>query len=204
MTMTNKPFSQASENNKAPILAILKNVFADSTHILEIGSGTGQHALFFAQHLPHLLWQTSDLLSNHQGINMWLDESTLTNVQPPILLDLNETWPNTANDLPFDGVYSANTLHIISWPLVVKFFKGLSQNLMLGANVCLYGPFKYQDEFTSASNADFDLWLKERDSNSGIRDLEDILLLADSAGLKLTEDYKMPANNQLLHFEKVQ
>jgi len=202
--MTNKPYSQASENNKKPILAILEDIFADNKHILEIGSGTGQHAVFFAQNLPHLLWQTSDLLSNHQGINMWLDESTLTNVQPPILLDLNEAWPTPTNNLPIDGVFSANTLHIISWSLVVKLFEGLSQNLSLGGKACFYGPFKYQDAFTTDSNAEFDSWLKDRDGNSGIRDIEDVLLLADSVGLKLIKDHQMPANNQLLHFEKVQ
>ncbi|RBW47675.1 methylase [Psychromonas sp. B3M02] len=201
--MTNKPYSQASENNKTPILAILKEVFADKKQILEIGSGTGQHAIFFAQHLPHLLWQTSDLIIHHQGIKMWLDECTLSNVQPPILLDLHHDWPTPTNHIPLDGVYTANTLHIISWSLVIKFFEGISTNLPVAGKVCIYGPFKYQGEFTSDSNADFDLWLKERDSHSGIRDIEDILLLADSAGLKLIEDYKMPANNQLLYFEKI-
>jgi cyclopropane fatty-acyl-phospholipid synthase-like methyltransferase len=196
----NKPFSQACENNKQPILAILTNVFSKNTHVLEIGSGTGQHATYFGQHLPHLTWQTSDLPVNHPGIHSWLSEVALTNVLKPIVIDLNETWPigNTA----IDAIYTANTLHIISWALVVKFFEGIADNLQPGANVCIYGPFNYQGKFTSESNANFDLWLKERDKNSGIRDIEAILTLASSAGLNLIDDHTMPANNRLLVFKK--
>ncbi|PKG37413.1 DUF938 domain-containing protein [Psychromonas sp. Urea-02u-13] len=200
--MNNKPFSQACENNKQPILDILSTVFATSQHVLEIGSGTGQHALFFAPQLTHLTWQTSDLLVNHQGINRWLDESTSDNIERPLVLDLNENWPVPNQHLPVDAVYSANTLHIISWPLVVKFFQGLAQNLPAEASVCIYGPFKYQGNFTSQSNASFDQSLKTRDINSGIRDIEAILLLADDAGLQLINDFVMPANNQLLVFSK--
>lgn len=195
-------FSQACENNKRPILNILSKVFSNTNHVLEIGSGTGQHAVFFGQHLPYLTWQTSDLLINHPGINSWLDEETLTNVERPIVIDLNETWPMPTNNQHVDGLYTANTLHIISWPLVVKFFEGLAQNLTSGANICIYGPFKYQGKFTSESNASFDLWLKDRDINSGIRDIEAILLLANSAGLNLVDDHVMPANNRLLVFSK--
>jgi len=201
--MTNKPYSQASENNKHPILDILSPLFASRKHVLEIGSGTGQHAIFFAQHLPHLTWQTSDLAINHPGINLWLDESTLTNVEKPIVVDLNHDWPVANNKLQVDAVYTANTLHIISWPLVVKFFAGIAQNLSAQGSVCIYGPFKYKGEFTSESNADFDQWLKDRDQNSGVRDIEAILLLAHAAGLELINDHPMPANNQLLCFQKI-
>jgi hypothetical protein len=200
--MMNKPFSQACENNKRPILNILSKVFSESEHILEIGSGTGQHAVFFGQHLPHLTWQTSDLPINHQGINLWLDETALANVQKPIVIDLNKAWPMPKNNPQVDGLYTANTLHIISWPLVVKFFEAITQNLAAKAQVCIYGPFKYQEKYTSESNANFDLWLKDRDIDSGIRDIEAILLLANSAGLTLIADHVMPANNQLLVFSK--
>jgi len=198
----NQPFSQACENNKRPILSILSKAFTHSKHVLEIGSGTGQHAVFFGQQLPYLTWQTSDLLSNHQGINMWLDEAALKNVQKPIVIDLNKAWLMPENNLRVDGLYTANTLHIISWPLVVKFFDGISQYLSAQAKVCIYGPFNYQGEFTSESNANFDQWLKERDVNSGIRDIEAILILANSAGLDLIDDHEMPANNRLLVFSK--
>lgn len=200
--MINKPYSQASENNKHPILSILTTLFSTNKHILEIGSGTGQHAVFFGQHFPHLTWQTSDLTINHDGINMWLNDTPLANVQAPIVVDLNENWPIPNHQLPVDGIYTANTLHIISWPLVIKFFEGIAKNVSIGGHICIYGPFKYQGEFTSDSNANFDLWLKERDVNSGIRDIEAILSLANAAGLNLIEDHVMPANNQLLFFKK--
>ena len=200
--MMNKPFSQACENNKRPILNILSKVFSQNKHVIEIGSGTGQHAVFFGQHLAHLTWQTSDLPVNHQGINLWLDETALSNVQKPIVIDLNKAWPMPVNNPQVDGLYTANTLHIISWPLVVKFFEGIAQNLAPKAMVCIYGPFKYQGKYTSESNANFDLWLKDRDIDSGIRDMEAILLLANSAGLTLINDHVMPANNQLLVFSK--
>lgn len=200
--MNNKPYSQASENNKHPILQKITTHFAENKHILEIGSGTGQHAVFFAQHLPHLTWQTSDLLINHEGINQWLDEGALMNVKKPIVVDLHEQWPVPNAALSLDGIYTANTLHIISWSLVVKFFEGVAQNLSVGGKLCIYGPFKYGGEYTSDSNASFDQWLKDRDSHSGIRDIEALLLLATSAGLDLINDHAMPANNQLLHFKK--
>jgi cyclopropane fatty-acyl-phospholipid synthase-like methyltransferase len=200
--MMNKPFSQACENNKRPILNLLSKVFSENKHVLEIGSGTGQHAVFFGQHLPHVTWQTSDLSVNHQGINLWLTEADLSNVQKPIAIDLNKAWPMPKNNSQVDGLYTANTLHIISWPLVVKFFEGIAQNIAAKAIVCIYGPFKYQGKYTSESNANFDLWLKDRDIDSGIRDMEAILLLADSSGLTLIADHAMPANNQLLVFSK--
>lgn len=198
----NKPFSQACENNKRSISDILVKVFSSTKHVLEIGSGTGQHAVFLGHQLPHLTWQTSDLSINHQGINLWLDEAALANVQKPLVVDLNNAWPMAKNNLQLDGLYTANTLHIISWPLVVKFFNGIAQNMAAGASVCIYGPFNYQGKFTSESNANFDLWLKGRDINSGIRDIEAILLLANSAGLNLIDDHAMPANNRLLVFSK--
>jgi len=200
--MIDKPFSQACENNKAPILNVLKKAFSTATHVLEIGSGTGQHATFFGPNLPELTWQTSDLLTNHLGINTWLDETNPHNVQRPIVIDLNESWPTPTLNLPLDGLYTANTLHIISWPLVIKFFEGIANNLSSNANVCIYGPFNYQGQYTSESNANFDIWLKENDIKSGIRDIEAILLLAESAGLTLTSDHAMPANNRLLVFTK--
>lgn len=212
--MMNKPFSQACENNKRPILNILSKAFSHTEHVLEIGSGTGQHAAFFGQQLAHLTWQTSDLLINHQGINAWLDEQALTNTRRPIVIDLKVNWPlakpetnqepkqNDNKYQSFDGLYTANTLHIISWPLVVKFFSGIAENLASQAKICIYGPFKYQGTFTSDSNANFDNWLKERDSQSGIRDIEAILALAETAGLKLIDDHEMPANNRLLVFSK--
>ncbi|TYK67323.1 DUF938 domain-containing protein [Colwellia echini] len=203
----NKPFSQACENNKQPILSVLNKTFANTRHVLEIGSGTGQHAAYFSQQLPHLTWQTSDLIINHPSINLWLDELKESNARRPIEIDLagssaNNTWQQLSAEQTIDGLFTANTLHIISWPLVVKFFEGISKNLSVNSHVCIYGPFNYQGKFTSESNANFDLWLKSRDINSGIRNIEDILKLATSADLELIKDHTMPANNRLLEFIK--
>ena len=198
-----KPFSQACENNKQPILALLKEVFSQTNNVLELGSGSGQHAVYFSQNLTQLTWQTSDLSVNHQGINLWIDESSSTNLQRPIEVDLNHSWQLPKRLIALDGIYTANTLHIVSWSLVIKFFEGVAEHLAEHGTLCIYGPFNYQGNFTSDSNANFDLWLKARDENSGIRDIEAILELATSADLKLISDNTMPANNRLLVFKKL-
>lgn len=197
----NKPFSQACENNKQAILSILDKTFKHSKHVLEIGSGTGQHAVYFGKNLSQLTWQTSDLPINHQGINLWINEASLNNVLKPINVDLNL---NEQIELPsnIDALYTANTLHIVSWPLVINFFSMIKNHLAPHATVCIYGPFKYQGNFTSESNANFDLWLKDRDLKSGVRNIEDILTLATQANLTLLNDHEMPANNRLLAFKK--
>ncbi len=194
-----KPYSQACENNKQPILAVLSQTFANAKDVLEVGSGTGQHAVFFAANLPHLHWHTSDLAINHDGINAWIDALPSNNLHRPLTLDLNTPWPVA----DIDAIYSANTLHIISKLLVARFFEGVAKHLAINGKLCVYGPFNYQGAYTSESNAQFDMWLKERDANSGIRDIEWILTLAEQAGLNLLADHTMPANNRLLTFIKV-
>ena len=193
-----KPFSQACENNKGPILEVLKTAFNKTKSVLEVGSGTGQHSVFFAEQLPHLQWYTSDRHINHEGINLWLKEANLTNLHGPLELDLNYAWP--INNV--DAIYTANTFHIVSWQLVEQFFKGVSTHLVSQGVVCIYGPFKYQGQFTSASNEEFDRFLTQRDPFSGIRDFEAIEQLATQAGLTLISDTAMPANNQLLVFKR--
>ncbi|NQY89846.1 MAG: DUF938 domain-containing protein [Colwellia sp.] len=195
-----KPFSPACENNKQPILKILNHAFAKQKHVLEIGSGTGQHAVYFAKNLPFLTWQTSDLVINHAGINQWIADFPTANIRPPLAIDLVSIQPITEN---IDAIFSANTLHIISWSLVQKFFDMVNKQLAQNGILCLYGPFNYQGKYTSASNANFDLWLKSRDEHSGIRDFEAICQLATKAGLSLKEDVEMPANNRILIFKKV-
>ena len=194
-----KPFSQACENNKSPILTLLIESFSNSKNVLEIGSGTGQHAVHFAPNMPWLSWQTSDVRDNHHGISQWLNEHPSDNLLHPIELDLNNPWPIEN----IDAIYTANTLHIVSWPLVQAFFSGVAQHLAQQGKLCIYGPFNYQGQYTSESNADFDIWLKERDNESAIRDIEAIKVLAENAGLLLVNDYAMPANNRLLIFTKV-
>ena len=195
----NKPFSQACENNKPHILSILTTTLNNSTNLLEIGSGTGQHAVHFAANMPWLQWQTSDVTDNHNGINQWLNDFPASNLLAPITLDLNHSWPIKK----IDAIYTANTLHIVSWPLVQAFFQGVAKHLAKEGKLCIYGPFNYQGKFTSDSNANFNEWLKERDEDSGIRDIEAITELAIKSGLKLENDHEMPANNRLLIFKKL-
>ena len=197
--MNDKPYSESCEQNRAPILAILRDVFADRNHVLEIGSGTGQHAVYFGAALPQLRWQTADVLAHHPGIAAWLNEAALPNVLPPFELDANSTNWHTGR---YDAVFSANTLHIMSAQEVERCFAGIGQVLEPGGVLAVYGPFNYQGQFTSESNARFDQWLKSRDSASGIRDFEVVDALARQQGLALQQDYAMPANNRTLVWKK--
>ena len=190
-----KPYAESCEQNRAPILAVLQEAFADRSRVLEIASGTGQHAVHFGQALPHLVWQTSELPENHAGIQAWLDEANLANVLPPLALDVNAAdWPVDH----VDAIFNANTVHIIAWPAVERMFAGIGRVLAAGGILCLYGPFNYGGEFTSESNARFDVWLKSRDPNSGVRDFEAINMLAEAQGLRLLRDVAMPSNNRTL------
>ncbi len=189
-----KPFSTASERNRAPILAVLATHFADRTRVLEIGSGTGQHAVHFARALPHLTWQCADTQERLPGIRLWLDEAGLANTPAPLKLDVDGAWPGQR----FDGVFSANTLHIISWEQVLRMFACLPGVMTDDAVLAIYGPFNYGGRFTSASNADFDASLKESAPHMGIRDFEVVNTLAGNAGFELVEDRAMPANNRCL------
>jgi len=196
----NKPFSQASENNKQPILDIIASIFLEPVTVWEIGSGTGQHACYFAQKLPHLQWQATDRDENLLGINRWIDNAGLNNLPPCLALDVSDSvWPCEN----MDAVFSANTLHIMHWQEVKSFFSGLASSLSADAPVCLYGPFNYRGLYTSDRNRQFDLWLKARDPLSGIREFTEIENLANQAGMEIINDYAMPANNRLLQLQKV-
>ena len=194
-----KPFSEPAERNRAPILAVLQRVFADRHAVLEVGSGSGQHAVHFAAALGQLVWQPSDVPDNLPGIRLWIEEAELPNLRDPIPLDVNDAhWP----DLPVDAAYSANTAHIMSWSEVQKAIAGIGRLLPAGGVFALYGPFNYGGSYTSESNARFDASLKARDPASGIRDAEAVVAAANAAGLALEEDNPMPANNRLLVFRK--
>ena len=196
-----KPYAESCEQNKLPILDVLRDAFADASRVLEIASGTGQHAVFFGHALPHLTWHTSELLQNHAGIRMWLDEAGLPNVLPPVEIDVNENeWAVS----PVDAVFNANTVHIVSWPEVERMFEGIGRVLESGGVLCLYGPFNYGGNYTSDSNARFDAWLKQRDPKSGIRDFEAVNQLAELAGMRLLKDVPMPANNRTLVWRRNQ
>jgi SAM-dependent methyltransferase len=189
-----KPCALACERNREPILEVLRDHFADRRAVLEIGSGTGQHAIFFAAHLPHLLWQTSDRAENLPGIKAWLDEAGLPNTPPALELDVTGAWPARR----YDAVFSANTLHIMPWAVVECLFAGLADVLADQARVVIYGPFNYGGRFTSDSNAAFDRRLREDAPHQGIRDFEQVNRLAAMAGLELVDDRAMPSNNRCL------
>jgi SAM-dependent methyltransferase len=190
-----KPYAESCEKNKEPILAVLKEIFAERKRVLEIASGTGQHAVHFGRELPHLIWQPSELAQQLPGIQTWLDEAQLPNVLPPLAIDVNDTrWPVATAD----AIFNANTVHIISWPEVERLFAHIERVLSPGGYVCLYGPYNYGGNFTSKSNASFDTWLKSRDPNSGVRDFEAVSRLAATHGLYLLRDIAMPSNNRML------
>ena len=190
-----KPYSEACERNRGPILGVLREVLGDRSKVLEIGSGTGQHAVHFAAGLPHLIWQPSDIADHLSGIRAWCDEAALPNLRPPIELDLNaEPWPDTGAD----AVFSANTLHIVAWEEVRTLFERIGRMLPRDGVLAIYGPFAYGGRHTSQSNARFDLMLRERDPRSGIRKFEGVDALARAHGLVLDRDVAMPANNRML------
>ncbi|MEG0922727.1 MAG: DUF938 domain-containing protein [Comamonas sp.] len=201
--MTDLPFSQACENNRAPILEVLQTAFADRCHVLEVGSGTGQHSVYFAPQMPQLVWQTSELPLHHGGIHAWHTAHPAPNLRVPVELDLRSSaWPSTADGV-FDAAFTANTLHIVAWPLVERLFALVGSNLPTGGVFAVYGPFNYGSQFTSDSNRAFDGWLRQRDAASGIRDIEAVAQLAAQHQLHLLHDHAMPANNRLLVWKKL-
>lgn len=191
-----KPFSQACANNQQPILAVLQRYVEVPGTLLEIGSGTGQHGVFMAEQLPHLQWQPTDLAANLPGIEAWRAEANLPNLAPAHAFDVwDDAVPSAA---PARYLFSANTLHIMSWETVQRFFSRIPALLEPGGTAFFYGPFNYGGAFTSDSNARFDQWLKAQTPHQGIRDFEAIATLAEQAGLTLVEDCAMPANNRTL------
>lgn len=194
-----KQFSTACERNSAPICSLLHHILKDSTHVLEIGSGTGQHAVYFGAAMPHLIWHCSDLPQNHSSIIAWQQEARLPNVIAPLSLSVSQPdWPAG----PFDAVFSANTCHIMAWQDVEAMFAGIGHLLPTGGQACIYGPFNYGGRFSSPSNAQFDAMLRTQAAHMGIRDFKAINALAAAQGLKLLADHKMPANNRLLVWQR--
>ncbi len=190
-----KQYARHCDRNQDAILAILRHDFADVASVLELGSGNGQHAAYFARHLPHLVWQPSDLIDNHASICAWGREAGLANLMPPVELDVGRLpWPVEA----VDAIFTANTFHIMSWALVECVFHGVAQVLPAGGLLCVYGPFTYGGRFTSEGNRDFDARLKGDDPARGIRGFEDVDALAREAGMCLCADHEMPANNRIL------
>ena len=194
-----KPFAPACDRNREPILAVLRALLADRRTVLEVGSGTGQHAVHFAATLKHLRWQTSDVRANLPGICLWLADAALPNTPAPICLDVAGDWPTSS----YDAVYTANTLHIMGWTEVQTFFERVVSVLTPGGLVIAYGPFKYMGLHTSASNAAFDTSLRAADPQRGVREFELVDALARAAGLALVEDRSMPSNNRCVTWRRV-
>lgn len=191
------PISEACERNRDPILAVLKVALARSSRVMEIGSGTGQHAVYFSRHLPHLVWQPTELPVNLAGLAARVSAEGGTNLCAPHALDVRQPrWPLDA----VDAVFTANTLHIMSWAGVTAAFKGIGSILAPGGVLCVYGPLCYGGQYTSESNRRFDQMLRERDPDSGLRDIQSVAELAEAAGLALAQDHDLPANNRLLVF----
>ncbi|MEM8594106.1 MAG: DUF938 domain-containing protein [Pseudomonadota bacterium] len=198
----NKPFSQACDNNKEPILDVLKSVFSDRARVLEIGSGTGQHAVHFARHLPRLIWQPSDVPQHLPGINSWLESGLLDNVLPPLSLDVDVMEAGALAPYAFDAVFTANTFHIMSWAQVCFCVRLISAVLPEGGVLCVYGPFNVKGMYTSDSNRAFDQMLQARDPLSGLRNLSDVIDVMLQFDLSVQDDVPMPANNRMLVFKK--
>jgi hypothetical protein len=192
-----KPFARSVERNRVPILGVLKRHFSQVRRVLEIGSGTGQHAVYFARAFPNAQWQTSDVEAALPGIRNWLDDARLPNLPPPLALDVNGPWPRRSRDARYDAAFTANTLHILSWPEVRHLFAGLKNLLTEDALFAAYGPFNYNG-YTSESNRAFDKSLKRQSATSGIREFDAVDAMAASIGLDLISDHTMPANNRLL------
>lgn len=196
-----KPFSPAAQRNSAPILKVLSEYIKLDGRLLEIGSGTGQHAVYMAQNLINLHWVTSDQIEYHDGIKSWLKEAKLPNIHGPEKLKIGED--DFPGKRPFDYVFTANTLHIMSWKECKTLFKLLGKRLREGCLVFIYGPFNYNQQFTSESNERFDQGLKMRNPLSGIRNFEDVEASMNKSGFKLLNDHQMPANNRMLVFERI-
>lgn len=198
--LSGKPYAEACEQNRVPIFAALAPRLAACSSVLEIGSGTGQHAVYFGAELPHLIWQTSDRREQHPGIALWIEASGLSNVMRPLALDVSvDEWPSG----PYDAVFSANTAHIMPESAVAAMFAGVGRVLAENGAFLLYGPFSYDDRHTAPSNRQFDRWLRARDPAMGVRDLSWLQSLGTGAGLKLVEDLEMPVNNRLLVWQSI-
>lgn len=196
-----KPFAESCEENKQVILEQLRLLFEQSECCLEIGSGTGQHAVHFSKHLPDIKWQPTELAENIDGINLWLHEAALDNVLPPVTLNVAEQ--NWRLPSSYDAAFTANTLHIMSFDHVEKLFSGLAKVLRANALFVSYGPFNYNGQYSSESNARFDQWLRQRDPLSGIRDIDELKKLASQQSIELIDDIEMPVNNRLLVWRNI-
>jgi cyclopropane fatty-acyl-phospholipid synthase-like methyltransferase len=202
MEQEEKPHAPSCDRNQEPIFNALKSLLLDRRNLLEIGSGTGQHAVFMAPKLSHLTWTLSDLKDRHRGISLWLREKPILNIRGPVHYEAGLTdFPHSVE--AFDAVFTSNTLHIMPWSSCLALFDDLEKNLLPGTLFIVYGAFKYGGEFTTESNKDFEEWLKERNPKSGLKNFEDVRDELKKRSFELLDDISMPSNNQLLVFTKM-
>ena len=195
----NKPVAESCLRNQEPIANALAELLTKESFLLELGSGTGQHAVYCAERLPHVSWQPSDLIENIPGIQAWMEEAKLANILPPLVLDVEQLWPVEQ----VDAVFTANTVHYVPWETVKMMFQGVGRVLLKGGLFMIYGPVNEQDRFTSEGNARLDAWLKSCvNPAAGIKDIDQLKLLAMQNGMKVIENISMPANNRLLVLQK--
>lgn len=211
-----KPFSEACARNQQPIAAILETCLSRPSRVLEIGSGTGQHAVFMTRIMPHLQWQPTDLAEAIPAIELWRKDANLSNLAAPLELDVNQLpWPvaitgkggkgenHDAVKSGYDAVFTANTVHFVGWSTVENLFRGTAEVLKAGGQMLVYGPFNENGSYTSAGNAQLDSWLKARNPDSGIKDRNAVIALAAQYGLAHEHTNALPANNDLLAFRKI-
>ncbi|ASP39939.1 methylase [Bacterioplanes sanyensis] len=193
------PVSEACLRNQAPIADVLAAELPEQAVVLEIGSGTGQHAAYITSKLPGIKWQPSELAGHLEGINAWRLRSQNANFMPPLILDVaQDLWPVKQ----VDAVFSANVVHFVGWPQVRSMMTGIGRVLRRAGLAFLYGPFNYAGQYTSEGNQRLDEWLRQRDPESGIKDFEQVILAARKEKLRLLKDIAMPANNRMLVLQK--
>jgi cyclopropane fatty-acyl-phospholipid synthase-like methyltransferase len=192
--LMNKPYSESCEQNKDVILSTIQPYLFDGAKILEIGSGTGQHAVYFANHNPKIVWQPSDKIEYLSGIEAWISDPVHSNIQSVIELDVLKLWPYESYDL----LFTANSFHIMGNEAVKACFEKAGSCLIEKGCFIVYGPFNYNSQYTSSSNQRFDGMLKANDPDSGIKDIEWVCQIAQQAGWHLIDDIEMPANNRIL------
>ncbi|MCP4297041.1 MAG: DUF938 domain-containing protein [Proteobacteria bacterium] len=197
--MENRPYSGPSDRNKQPILKVLENYLSATSHVFEIASGGGVHAIYFTKELPGLTWQISETRESIEALKYWVKDDISSQLPEPMELDATwETWP--LNQV--ENFFSSNTAHYLPWNAVSSMFKGVGTHLKKDGYFFLYGPFNYQGRFTSESNRNFDSHLKSGDPKRGIRDLDDLLKIAGQSSLYLYHDHEMPSNNRILVWRK--
>ena len=194
-----KPYAPACERNQDPILKVLAGILTSPGRVLEIGSGTGQHAVHMARHLPHLHWEPTDVAEHVHGIRLWVEEADLANLDEPVALDVSV---DAVTPGRYDAVFSANVVHFVAWTVAESLLQQAARGLREEGDLLLYGPFNEQGGFTSEGNRELDAWVRTHNPDAGIKDRPAVVACARQYGLVLQQTIDMPANNRILHFRR--